>query len=89
MKRMLLVLTAAAMMAVMLVASSTAAFANPLGPGTNSDRFQGGGHGDRNFGHCQSQQATAPGSPETFAQEENPAIFTKGQTSGSATQCPS
>lgn len=85
MRRIIAVLSVMAIMAAIATAMAMPAFAGPFFPGTNSfaPTFAGTGN---NFGNCQSQTAKAPGSADS-AQDLNPAIFTKGQTSGIGVAC--
>ena len=85
MRRILMVLSVAALMAAMMVASAAVALASPIGPGPNSfaPTFSSG---ELNFGHCQSQSAKGPG-PANAAKESNPAIFTGGDNFGFGVFC--
>jgi hypothetical protein len=85
MRRIIMLLAVAAMMAMMMVASAAPAFASPIGPGPNSVESAPVSRAlfpefpvTRNFGRCQSDTAKEPG-PASDAQERNPALFTKGE----------
>jgi hypothetical protein len=85
-RRKLLMLTVALVMAALALVA-VPAFASPVGPGSNSfaPSFQVKG---QNFGHCQSQLARVlPSFANEFAQEANPAIFTKGNEASGASFC--
>jgi hypothetical protein len=85
-KRLLLVMSVAALMAALVVATAVPAFAGPFSPGPNSVEAVKGFYEDQNFGNCQSDTAKEP-SPASDAQEDNPALYTKGQPFGAFILC--
>ena len=92
MRRIISVLALAAVKAAMVVASTAAALASPVGPGPNSYEATldqpAPLEGAYNFGHCQSEVAQQqPGSAEG-TQYFNPAQITKGGTLTGVVFCP-
>jgi hypothetical protein len=80
MRRILLVMSIAALMAAMVVASAMPAFASPISPGPNS--VEPIAPTGVNFGHCQSADVIA--SPRV----QNPAIFLGPEEPTSNFVCP-